>query len=131
MLDKVRENALSSSKSSDKTVKNKAATFKNSASAKNFSAAYKADDHKDSFSSNNKQLQSLPSKKGFIVNIALVNMHSFIEKLISKVYYVQPTESEKLNINDMVEALSKKDVRSTKFINLARQLKDNELDDEK
>jgi hypothetical protein len=43
---------------------------------------------------------------------------------------VQPTEFKKFNVNDMVEALNKKDIRSTKFINLARQLKDNELDNE-
>jgi hypothetical protein len=70
------------------------------------------------------------SKKGSIANIALVDMHSLIEKLISRVHFVQPTESKELNVNDMVEALSEKDVRGTKFINLARQLRDNELDDE-
>jgi deoxycytidylate deaminase len=58
-------------------------------------------------------------------------MHLLIEKLINRVYYVQPTESEEPNINDMVEAFNKKDICSTKFINLAHQLRDNELDDEK
>jgi hypothetical protein len=181
MLKKVKESALSSSKSSDKTVKYKTATFKDFAPAKNFSAR-KVDDHEDSSSSKDKQPQSplrlqakvshkspakrvkardqkhwsrpkkssddevdedirksqrlkeqiahSPSKKGSIANIALVDMHSLIEKLISRVHFVQPTESEKLNINDMVEAFSEKDVRGTKFINLARQLRDDKLDNE-
>jgi hypothetical protein len=58
-------------------------------------------------------------------------MHLLIKRLISRVYYVQPTESKELNVNNMVEALSKKDICSTKFINLTRQLRDNKLDDEK
>jgi hypothetical protein len=57
-------------------------------------------------------------------------MHSLIEKLISRVYFVQPTESKELNVNDIVEAFSEKDVCGTKFINLARQLRDDELDNE-
>ncbi len=181
VLEKVRESALSSLKSSDKTVKNKAAAFEDSAPAKNFNAC-KADDHEDSSSSEDEQPQSplrlqakvshkspakrakagdqkhwsrpkkssddevdedihksqrlkeqiacSPSKKGFIANTALVDMHSLIEKLISRVHFVQPTESEEPNVNNMVEALSEKDIRSTKFINLARQLRDDELDDE-
>ncbi len=76
------------------------------------------------------QIARSPSKKGSIANTALVDMHSLIEKLISKVHFVQPTKSEEPNVNDMVEALSEKDVRGTKFINLARQLRDDELDDE-
>ncbi len=75
------------------------------------------------------QITRLPSKKGFIANTALVDMHSLIEKLI-RVHFVQPTEFEEPNVNDMVEALSEKDVRGTKFINLARQLRDDELDNE-
>ncbi len=59
MFNKVKENALSSLKSSNKTVKNKAATFKDSAPAKDFNAAHKADNHKDSSFSNNEQPQSL------------------------------------------------------------------------
>ncbi len=158
MLEKVRESALSSSKSSNKTVKNKTAAFKDFAPAKNFSAR-KADDHEDSSSSKDEQPQSplrsqakvshkspakrvkaedqkhwsrskkssddevdedicksqrlkeqiacSPSKKGSIANIALVDMHLLIEKLISRVYFVQPTESEEPNVNNMVEALSK------------------------
>jgi hypothetical protein len=181
VLEKVRESALSSSKSSDKTVKNKAAAFKDSAPAKDLSAR-KADDHKDSSSSKDEQPQSplrsqakvshkspakrakagdqkywshpkkssndevdenihksqrlkeqiacSPSKKGSIANTALVDMHLLIEKLINRVHFVQPTEFEEPNVNDIVEALSEKDVCGTKFINLARQLRDNELDDE-
>ncbi len=182
ILNKVRENALSSSKSSNKTVKNKAAAFKDSVPAKDFNVAHKADNHEDSSSFNDEQPQSLsklpvkvshkspakhvkagdqkhwfcskksfdnevdkdtcksqhlleqvacsPSKKGFIANIALVDMHSLIEKLISRVYYVQPTEFEKPNVNNIVEAFNKKDVCDTKFINLACQLRDDKLDDE-
>ncbi len=66
------------------------------------------------------QIACSPSKKGFIANIALIDMHSLIEKLISRVHYIQPTEFEKLNVNDMVEAFSEKDVHGTKFVNLAR-----------
>ncbi len=58
MLEKVRESALSSSKSSDKTVKNKAAASKDFAPAKDFSAR-KADDHEDSSFFKDEQLQSL------------------------------------------------------------------------
>jgi hypothetical protein len=57
VLKKVRESALSSLKSSNKTVKNKAAAFEDSAPAKNFSAR-KADDHEDSSSSEDEQPQS-------------------------------------------------------------------------
>jgi Rod binding domain-containing protein len=74
------------------------------------------------------QLACSLSKKGSITNTALVDM--LIKKLISRVHYVQPTESKEFNVNDMVEAFNKKDVRSTKFINLVRQLRDDELDDE-
>jgi hypothetical protein len=74
------------------------------------------------------QIARSPSKKGFIANTALVDMHLLIEKLISRVHFVQPIESKEPNVNDMVEALSKKDVHGTKFINLARQLRDDELD---
>jgi hypothetical protein len=77
------------------------------------------------------QVTYLPSKKGFIANIILVDMHLLIEKLISRVYYIRPIEFEKLNVNNIVEAFSEKDVHSTKFINLACQLRDNKLDDEK
>jgi hypothetical protein len=77
------------------------------------------------------QVARLPSKKGFIANIALVDMHSLIEKLISRVYYVQPIKFKELNVNDMVEALNKKDIRGTKFINLACQLRDDKLNDKK
>ncbi len=59
MFNKIKKNALSSSKSSNKTVKNKAAAFKDSALVKDFSAAHKADDYENSFSSNDEQLQSL------------------------------------------------------------------------
>jgi phage-related tail fiber protein len=55
VLEKVRESALSSSKSSDKTVKNKAAASEDSAPAKDFSAR-KADDHEDSSSFEDEQL---------------------------------------------------------------------------
>jgi hypothetical protein len=58
-------------------------------------------------------------------------MHLLIKKLINKVYYIQPTKSEKLNINDIVEAFNQKDVYNIKFINLAYQLKNNELDNKK
>jgi hypothetical protein len=58
-------------------------------------------------------------------------MHLLIEKLISRVHYVQPTEFKELNVNNMVEAFSKKDVYITKFINLVCQLKNDELDDKK
>jgi hypothetical protein len=57
MLEKVRESALSSLKSSDKTVKNKAAASKDFAPAKDFSAR-KADDYEDSSSSKDEQPQS-------------------------------------------------------------------------
>jgi hypothetical protein len=57
MLEKVRESALSSSKSSNKTVKNKTAAFEDSAPAKDFSAR-KADDHEDSSSFKDEQPQS-------------------------------------------------------------------------
>jgi hypothetical protein len=53
MLEKVRESALSSSKISNKTVKNKATAFKDF--VKNFNAR-KVNDHKDSFSSEDEQL---------------------------------------------------------------------------
>jgi hypothetical protein len=58
VLEKVRESALSSLKSSNKTVKNKAAAFKDFAPAKDFNAR-KADDHEDSSSSEDEQPQSL------------------------------------------------------------------------
>jgi hypothetical protein len=54
MLNKVKESTLSFSKSSNKTVKNKAAAFEDSAPVKNFNAACKADDYEDRFSFNNK-----------------------------------------------------------------------------
>ncbi len=182
MLKKVRKSALSSLKSNNKTVKNKTAAFKDSAPVKDFSNR-KADDHKDSSSSEDEQPQSslrsqvkvshkssakcvkagdqkhwfrlkkslndeidedicklkrlkeqiacLPNKKGFIANIALVDMHSLIEKLISRVHYMQPTKFKELNVNDMIEAFNKKDIYSTKFINLACQFRDNELDNKK
>jgi hypothetical protein len=44
---------------------------------------------------------------------------------------VQSTKFKKFNINDMVKAFNKKDICSIKFINLARQLRDNKLNDEK
>jgi hypothetical protein len=55
MFDKVKKIALSFL--NNKTVKNKNAAFEDSAFIKDFSATCKADDHKNSFSSNNKQLQ--------------------------------------------------------------------------
>jgi hypothetical protein len=55
VLDKVKESALSFLKSSNKTVKNKATTFKNFAFVKNFNTC-KADNYKNSFSFKNKQL---------------------------------------------------------------------------
>ncbi len=57
MLEKVRKSALSSSKSSDKTVKNKAAAFEDFNPAKDFNAR-KADDYEDSSSFKDKQPQS-------------------------------------------------------------------------
>jgi hypothetical protein len=57
VLEKVRESALSSLKSSDKTIKNKAAAFEDSAPAKDFNAR-KADNHKDSSSFEDEQPQS-------------------------------------------------------------------------
>ncbi len=63
------------------------------------------------------QITCSPSKKGFITNIALVDIHLLIEKLINKVHYMQPIKSEELNVNDIVE-------------DLAHQLRDNELDNE-
>jgi hypothetical protein len=77
------------------------------------------------------QVACLPSKKGFIANIALVDMHLLIKKLISRVHYVQPIESKKLNINDIIKAFNKKDICNTKFINFACQLKDDKLNDKK
>jgi hypothetical protein len=55
-LTRLKKNALSSLKSSNKTVKNKAAAFKDFAPVKDFNITYKADNYKDSFFSNNEQL---------------------------------------------------------------------------
>jgi uncharacterized membrane protein YvbJ len=54
MLNKVRKNALSFLKSSDKIVKNKAAAFKNF--VKDFSTACKANNYENSFFFNDEQL---------------------------------------------------------------------------
>jgi hypothetical protein len=54
VLEKVKESALSSLKSNNKIIKNKATTFKDFAPAKNFSA-HKVDDYEASSSFEDKQ----------------------------------------------------------------------------
>jgi hypothetical protein len=59
MLNKVRKSALSSLKSSNKTVKNKATAFKDFALTKDFNITCKANNYKNRPFFNNEQLQSL------------------------------------------------------------------------
>ncbi len=64
-----------------------------------------------------------------LANTALIDMQSFVDKLITKVHFVRPIEHSEED-EDMVEALSEHDLQGEKFLELAASLKENRLSDE-